>query len=60
MWIRVEDNLPPFGEKVLACFKGQFNWVIFIAELLDDGKLGNTRYAPPTHWMALPVPPKED
>lgn len=57
-WIKVEDRLPDYDVDVLACFRGQFHWVQFVAQM-REGELQAAGYALPTHWMPLPNPPKE-
>lgn len=57
IWARAEDA-PTDGRYVLACFRGQFGWVRFIAHAGVAG-LFAPDYAKPTHWMDLPEPPNE-
>ena len=58
-WQKVE-SAPTDGREVLAAFRGQFSWVMFIAlaHPLSHGGLRADRYAKPTHWMPLPEPPE--
>lgn len=49
---------PTDGREVLACFKGQFRWVIFIAHAHSSG-VRAPGHAPATHWMPMPEPPEE-
>jgi hypothetical protein len=49
--------LPEVGQRVMACFKGQFDWVIFVATSTVHDGLSQPGYARPTHWMPLPEPP---
>lgn len=58
-WISVKDRLPTVGDEVLACFKGQFSWVMFTAVSTHHHGLVADGYASATHWMPLPEPPKE-
>lgn len=55
-WIRVDEQLPEHDREVWATFKGQFNWVMFIARK-SRGSLVAPRYSTPTHWRELPAPP---
>lgn len=52
---------PIDGRKVLACFKGQFDWVIFTASAMPQthGGVQAPGHAAPTHWMPMPEPPRE-
>lgn len=44
------------GKQVLACFRGQFDWVYFVAYARTDGVLLDG-YAPAEYWQDLPTPP---
>lgn len=52
------DTAPKDGTQILACFKGQFDWVIFIAHS-DKSRVWAAGYASPTHWQPLPKPPSD-
>ncbi len=52
------ETAPKEGQDVLACFKGQFEWVMFIAICGRFGPKAHG-YADPTHWMPLPDAPKD-
>ena len=53
------EKAPNDGREILGCFEGQFKWVMFIALALGkDSRAPDGNYAPPTHWMPLPEPPK--
>ena len=60
-WISVEDELPPVGEKVLACANN-----VRLMAFIDCGDVWHrdtiTFRLPGTvtHWMPLPEPPKEE
>jgi len=57
-WRRIsEQDLPEIGQEVLACFKGQFQWVIFPAAMTRHEGIFAPGHAKPTHWMPKPVPP---
>ena len=56
-WISVDERLPDYGVRVLAAFKGQFTWVMFVAQKYK-GEIREAGYASPTHWMPLPDPPE--
>jgi hypothetical protein len=58
-WISVKDRLPGVGTKVLACFKAQFEWVMFTARMTRHDGVYAPGYATSTHWMPLPEPPAE-
>jgi hypothetical protein len=54
-WRSIE-TAPKDGSEILACFQGQFRWVMFVA--LAFGADSNAQgYAKPTHWMPLPAAP---
>ena len=57
-WISVKERLPEYGVEVLAAFKGQFRWIMFVSEM-HHGKLSTAGYAAPEIWQPLPEPPKE-
>lgn len=44
--------------RLLVCFKGQFDWVIFTAQANGPDTYA-PGYAKPTHWAHYPKPPKE-
>jgi hypothetical protein len=52
-----ETDLPEIGQQVLACFKGQFQWVIFPATMTRHQGVFAVGHAKPTHWMPMPAPP---
>lgn len=41
------------GTEVLAAFKGQFKWVVFVARVGIGGELSASNYAAPTHWQPI-------
>lgn len=49
---------PKDGRQVLACFKGQFEWIIFLAHATSAHGVMASGHAAPTHWMTLPDSPK--
>lgn len=50
------ETAPKDGRKVLAAFKGQFAWMMFVAIAGPFG-VSEPGYAAPTHWRPLPEPP---
>lgn len=58
---RLIETAPTDGRQVLACFKGQFSWVIFTAAAAPQsgGGVWAPGHATPTHWMPIPEPPHE-
>lgn len=58
-WVNVTDRYPEIGQQVLACFHGQFQWVMFFATMTPTNGLFAAGYAAPTHWIPRPEPPKE-
>lgn len=60
MWEPVA-TAPTDGRQVLACFKGQFKWQIFIAyaRQKSHGGVQAIGYATATHWMPMPELPEE-
>lgn len=56
---KLADEAPEDGREVLACFKGQHTWVVFLARAYprSHGGLRATGYASPTHWTDLPKLP---
>lgn len=59
-WISVDERMPEPGQRVIAAFGGCL-WSVDIAQYLND-KFANwdgQRVECITHWMPLPVPPKE-
>ncbi len=67
-WISVKDRLPEFDEYVLAYCRihGRFLATYEFIDEFDGQKYGNWRNGeelgilPPTHWMPLPKPPKDN
>lgn len=57
-WMPIE-TAPKDGQKVLAAFKGQFDWVIFVGYATANNGVFCPNHARPTHWMPLPPPPKD-
>lgn len=58
-WFTV-DTAPTDGREVLAAFKGQFDWVIFIAHAYGAPYgVHAIGYAKPTHWTHMPNDPEE-
>lgn len=66
-WIPVEKATPSDGQRVLVyyaprkCGDSQYDEWIAITSYWDDDKFwypGEGGYAQPTHWMALPEPPR--
>lgn len=61
-WIKVEDRLPEYGERVLTMTDyGGFD----VCYLSYSGSFRNSMRpehtnGSTTHWMPLPEPPKED
>ena len=59
-WIPVEERLPKFGCRVLACGeKGGVFLVKAEGATIGFGRMdGSSKYRSFTHWMPLPEPPK--
>lgn len=72
-WISVEKQLPPHDTPVLAAYPAynKKGGEPILAVLILDGELGHWYFAhfdfdedvsrpyDPTHWAALPAPPKD-
>jgi hypothetical protein len=59
-WISVKDRLPKIGVKVLTCHFGNPNVSIDYIDYPKDGNLwALIDKSWTTHWMPLPLPPKE-
>lgn len=61
-WISVKDELPPVGERVLACAGGRVVYEAFIG--CDDSWFKAQNHSgfvfDITHWMPLPKPLKKE
>lgn len=55
-WSPIE-TAPNDGNDILVAFQGQWKWVCYVAPAHGNGTGQHMPYAPPTHWMPLPVPP---
>ena len=61
-WISAKDKLPKKGDVVLAVWHGDVEIVMYAPHRLGWSNFA-TGYDSPnavTHWMPLPVPPKEE
>lgn len=74
-WIRIEDEMPKGYVAVLTLHEDDLypvvawwmndDWILWFREtegpedVIMNGRLDQL-YRPPTHWMPLPHPPKEE
>ena len=61
-WTRAENDPPLVFERVITCRKKRKSgYIIEQGHLEADGdwKIGSTRTKTVTHWMPMPLPPKE-
>lgn len=60
-WQTIE-TAPTDGRKVLAAFKGQFGWYVFVARAHKNAVVSQigSGHALPTHWAPLPETPDGD
>ncbi len=58
-WISVEDRLPEYGERVLACGAKGGVFMVRATTTPGFGKVdGASKYRTFDYWMPLPQPPK--
>jgi hypothetical protein len=61
-WISVKDQMPTMGQDILCFSKGRIfhSWWDSISSMCDWYDIQNTWIIEDvTHWMPLPLPPKD-
>lgn len=57
---KLVKHAPEDGREVLACFRHQFGWVVFVAtaQPRSMGGVQQAGFAPPTYYADMPDPPE--